>query len=462
VNFWPGSLPRAEEVRLDWQVMVFALGVSLLTGLLFGLAPALRAPVRDLDQTIRTGARTLAGSSRRLHGGFVISEIALALMLLVSAGMLGRTLLRLSALDPGVNIHNVLVTRMALAPATLANTPRIRPAWDDALERARHIPGVEAAAAVDTIPMREGYNSLGYWTTPAEPPPDRQPLALATCVTPGYLKVMGIPLREGRFFTEQDRQGAEPVVVIDDSLARHAFGGESAAGKRIWIQSMGPVQVIGVVGHVRHWGLAKDDQSQLRDQFYYPFAQLPDALLRRWSELMSIAVRTNVAPLSVVEAMRREVRGAGADQALYEVRTMEQLAAGSLAQQRFLLLLFAVFAGLALLLACTGIYGVLAYLTGQRVPEIGIRMALGAGAPDVIRMVIGQSLRMIVPGVALGIGAGIAAGRTLERLVPGVQRTELVTFAATASVLAAAALLASLIPARRASQIDAVNALRQE
>jgi predicted permease len=467
VEFWPGSLPRAEEIQLDWHTLLFALAVSLLSGLLFGLAPALRAPSRELDQTLRAGARTVMGSSRRLHSGFVISEIALAVVLLVSAGILGRTLLRLSSLNPGVNVRNVLVTRMALSPGALADPAQTRAVWNDALDRARRVPGAQSVALVDTVPMREGNNQLGYWTTPAEPEPSQMPLALATSVTPDYLKVMGIPLLQGRFFDDQDRTGSEPVVVIDEVLAQHAFGGQEPVGKRIWIKArpwttVGPAKVVGVVGHVRHWGLAGDDQAQVRAQFYYPFAQLPDSLLRSFSSLFSVAVRTSIAPLNVVEPLRREVRGASGDQAIYEIRTMEQLASGTFARQRFLALLFGIFAGLALLLACVGIYGVLAYLTSQRVPEIGVRMALGANARDCMWLVLRQSLGMILVGVVLGAAAASAAGRLLGSLVPGVQSAELLTFAVMVSVLVGAALMASFVPAYRASRVDPISALRQE
>ena len=464
VTFWPGSLPRAEEVALDWHVLLFALAASLLSGLIFGLAPALRAPARELEQTLRAGSRAIAGNSRRLHSGLVISEIALAVVLLVCAGMLGRTLLYLSSLDPGVNIRNVLVTRMALSPGTLSNPAKIRAAWQDVLDRARRTPGVESIAMVDTVPMREGNNQLGYWTTPSVPPDNQQPHALATSVTPDYLKVMGIRLLQGRFFNDQDRLGNEPVVVIDDVLAQRAFGGEEPVGKRLWVPDMdsGPFRVVGVVGHVRYWGLAGDDQAKVRAQFYYPFAQVPDRFLRRWSELMSIAVRTSIEPLSVVEPLRREVRGATNDQVLYEVRTMEQLASDSLARQRFLLLLFAIFAGLALLLACVGIYGVLAYLTSRRVPEIGVRMALGAGADDVMWLVLRQSLGMIFAGVGVGITAAWGAGRVMERLVEGMGPTGPSAFAIMIPVLVVAALFASFVPARRASRVDPMTALRQE
>jgi predicted permease len=464
LTFWPGSLPRVQEVQIDWHVLLFALAASLASGLLFGLAPALRAPAQKLEQALRAGARTVAGSSRRLHSVFVISEIALAVVLLVAAGILGRTLLRLSSLQPGLDIRNVLVTRMALSPGTLGNPEQIRAAWKDVLERGRGVPGVQSVAMVDTVPMREGNNQLGYWTTADVPPENKQPITLATSVSPDYLNVMAIPLLKGRFFNDYDRIGSELVVVIDDVLARHAFGGQEAVGQRLWVPDMDskPVRVVGMVGHVRHWGLAGDDQAQVRDQLYYPFAQVPGPLLRRWSELMSIAVRTSIDPLSVVAPLRRAVRGVTGDQVIYEVRTMEQLAGSSLARQRFLLMLFGIFAGLALLLACIGIYGVLAYVTSQRVPEIGLRMALGASARDVMRLVLGQSLRMIFVGVGVGLATAFAAARVLEKLVAGVRSTDPSTFAIMISVLVAAALFASFLPARRASRVDPINALRQD
>ena len=220
--------------------------------------------------------------------------------------------------------------------------------------------------------------------------------------------------------------------------------------------------MVGVVGHVRYWGPAGDDQAKVRAQLYYPFAQVPDRLLRRWSDLMSIAVRTSVAPLSVVESLKQAVRGATGDQVLYEVRTLDQLAGDSLGRQRFLLLLFSLFAGLAMLLACIGIYGVLAYLTSRRVPEIGVRMALGATRGEVVWLVLRQSLGMILAGAGLGAAAALAAGRILLRLVQGMSPAEPATLAITIPVLVLAALGASLIPARRASRLDPLIALRQE
>ena len=464
VRFWPGNLPRAQEVDLDWRVLLFAVGASLLSGLLFGLAPALRVPTRSVEPTLRAGGRSIAGSSHRWHGAFVAAELALAVVLLVSAGMLGRTVLALSSLDPGLNAHDVMAARFAISPGTLDNPEAIRAAWQDALDRARRVPGVESVAAADIIPMREGENVLSYWTTATPPPPNQEPFALASCVTPDYLKVMGIPLRKGRFFNEYDRIDSEPVVVIDDNLAHHAFGERDVVGKHIWIPSIGvrPVLVVGVVGHVRHWGQAGDDQSRVRDQMYYPFAQVPVSFLHFFSSIMSIAVRTTIPPLNVVGPLRQQLRGAAGDQALYEVHTMEQLVSASLARQRFLLLLFSIFAGLALLLACIGIYGVLAYLTGQRVPEIGLRMTLGATARDVRRLVLGQSLVMISVGIGVGILAALVAGLILNRLVEGMRPADASTFAIPISVLVIAALFASFIPARRASRVDPVTALRQQ
>lgn len=462
--FWPGDLPRAEEVHLDWRVFAFGMGLSLVSALFFGLAPALRIPFRSLETTLRAGGRAVTAGSRRLYGAFVISEIALAFLLLVSAGMLGNTLLKLSSLDPGLNAHNVLVARFAISPTALQSPAQIRAAWQGVLDRIRRVPDVEFAALADIIPMREGENSVPYRTTPAPLPPDQEPIALASSVTPDYRQVMGIPLRAGRFFNEHDSAESEPVVVIDENLARHAFGGRNAVGRHLWIPATGsvPVRIVGVVGHVRHWGLAGDDQSRVRDQMYYPFSQVPASLLRFFSSVMSIAVRTKTPPLALVEPLRIELRGAAGDQALYQPQTMEQLVRASLARQRFLLMLFAAFAGMALLLACIGIYGVLAYLTGQRVAEIGLRMAVGASAGDIMRLVLGQCLQMVLPGLAVGGLAALAAGRLFQRFVVGMQPAHAATFAIMIPLLVAAALLASFAPARRASRVDPVSALRQE
>ena len=464
VMLWPGSLPRAEEVRLDWDVLLFSLAVSLASGVLFGLAPALRAPAHKLEQNLRAGARIVTGSSRRLHGALIVAEIALAVVLLVSAGMFGRTLLSVSSLSPGLNPHNLLTARVALSPTALNNPAQVRAAWQDFLERAREVPGVRSVALADIIPMRVGENVLGYWITAVPPQPNQSPYALASSATPDYLDVMGIPLLHGRFFNDRDRLGNSPVVVIDENLARHAFGRTDVVGERIWSRAMGreSLQIVGVVGHVRHWGLADDDRSKVQDQLYYPFAQVPDSLIRFFSSVMSVAIRTDTDPLNLVETLRREERGASGDQTLYEIRTMEQLVGASLSRQRFLLLLFGVFAGLALLLACVGLYGVMSYLTSQRAPEIGVRMALGATSGEVVQLILRQSLAMVLIGVFAGALGALSAARLLVRLVAGMRPLEASTLAFMTSVLVIAALSASFLPARRASRVDPMKALRQD
>jgi predicted permease len=464
VALWPGDLPRAAEIHTDWRVLCFGVAISFLCGVLFGLAPALSVPIHRLEQALRAGGRTMTGNSRRLQSPFVMAEIALAFVLLISAGMLGRTLLNLSSLNPGFDAHNVLAARFALSPTVLDNPSQIRVAWRQVLDRARGVPGVKFAALTDIVPMREGENVLPYRITPNPLPPNEQPMALGSTVTPDYLQTMGIPLLEGRFFDEHDRAGSQPVVVVDANLARHAFGQENVVGQHIWISAMGPapLEIIGVVGHVRHRGLAGDDQSRVRDQMYYPFEQVPDRLLHFFSSVMSIAIRTESSPLSIVRPLQQNLRGTSGDQILYEVRTMEELVSASLARQRFLSVLFSIFAGMALLLASIGIYGVLAYLTGQRTSEIGVRMALGAKVRDVMRLVLWQGLQMAVAGIVLGVIAAAFAARVLQHLVEGMQPASALIFGVMVVVLASAALLASFIPARRASSLDPVSALRQE
>ncbi|MGC1385105.1 MAG: ABC transporter permease [Candidatus Acidiferrales bacterium] len=462
---WPGDLPRASDVQLDWRVLLVATGVGLLSGLMFGLAPALRAPTRDLEQKMRGGMRSMGDGSRRLHNGFVIAEIGLAVVLLVSAGMLGRTVLRLSTLDPGVRMQKVLTARMSVSPTVLQNGAATRAAYMNVLDRARAVPGVEAAALTDIVPLGPGQNMEPYWASAAEPTAGRMPLANGTTVTPDYLKVMGIPLRRGRFFTDNDDNDHPWVAVVDEVLAEHAFGSiDAAVGKQIHLPVAGstPFQIIGVVAHVRHGGLAGDDQLRVRDQLYTPFAQLPDRLMHLFSTFLSITVQTSGPPLAMVDSLRLALRGTGDDQVLYQVRTMEELVSASLATQRFLLALFGVFAGLALLLACIGIYGVMAYLTAQRVPELGVRMALGATAGNVVWLVLRQSLALIFGGVAIGTFAASVAARAMVHSVAGMHQIEAVSFAVMIPVLVFAAAAASWIPARRASRIDPVRALRQE
>jgi len=316
VHFWPAGLPRTDEIRVDWRVFAFAITCSLATGLIFGLVPALRANRNAIDQTLRSRTRTVVGSAHKPLSGFVMCQLALALVLLSSAGILGRTLARLSALNPGVDIHDVLTARVAVSPANLSNPAQGRAAWQGLIESVRQVPGVQSVALTDIVPMREGENVLDYSATAVLPPQSQSPEALASAVTPGFLNTMRLPLMRGRFLDESDRLDTRQVVVIDEHMARHAFGEQEPIGKLLWIPAMGknPVQVVGVVGHVRHWGLAEDDLSRVQDQFYYPLAQVPDNLVRLFSSVMSIIVRTNVPPLNQVQALKRQARCATGDQ----------------------------------------------------------------------------------------------------------------------------------------------------
>ncbi len=459
---WPGSLPRADEIALDWRVLAFALAASLLTGILFGLAPALRAPVQGVESSLRAGSRTVTGVSRRLHSGYVIAEIGIAIVLLIAAGTLGRTLLRLSSLDPGFDPSKVLVARVALSSDASRSPSRTRAAWREIVDRVKDVPGVQSSAIVDSIPMRGDESWIGYWTGSIPPPTDRMPMSQMAFASPEYLRVMGIRLLQGRFFNDRDRTGSERVIVIDEVLAKRIFGSHGGVGKYLMLQILGRAKVVGVVGHVRYRGFAIDDHAAASDQMYSPLAQLPDQYLGVMASGMTLTARTKVPPLDVVQAIRQQIRGSARDQVLYDIGTMEQLAAGTLARQRFLLLLFGIFAGLALLLACIGIYGVLAYLTGQRIPEFGVRIAIGATPRDVMRLVLQQSLGMILGGVCIGSLGGLAAALLLKHFVTGVRSMDPLTFVVMISVLVVAALFASFLPARRASRTEPMSALRQE
>jgi len=464
LRFWPERMPRADEVHVDWRVLLFAIITSALTALIFGLIPALRANRSAIEETLRSRSRTIAGSARRPLSGFVVSQMALALVLLSAAGMLGRTLLRLASLNPGIDIHNTLAARIAVSPSVLSNPAQARADWQELIDSLQFVPGVQSVALTDIVPMREGENVLDYRPTATPLPPSQESEALASAVTPDYLQVMRLPLIHGRFFTDNDKLGNPQVVVIDENMARHAFAGEDPVGKVLWIPALGdrPVQVIGVVGHVRHWGLAGDDQSRVHDECYYPLAQVPDHLARFFSSVLSVVVRTNVPPMNILNALQQQAHGATGDQTLYEVRTMEQLVSASLAQQRFLLLLFAIFAGLALLLACVGIYSVIAYLTGQRVPEFGVRLALGAHSSDIVRLVLRESFAIILAGAGIGLLASFGSARILQRLAPGVQPGQEVILALVLPALIVVALSACYIPARRAGKVDPVVCLRDE
>jgi putative ABC transport system permease protein len=346
---------------------------------------------------------------------------------------------------------------------TLASPPGIRLAYQQLLESAAAIPGVQSAAITSVVPLSERDSEIPFWPGAGpQPPQDRMTLAMFYIVTPDYPSVMQIPLRRGRFFTDRDNLASPPVVVIDDVLAKRIFPGQDPIGRQISLIVVGPVQIAGVVGHVKHWGLDSDDTAKIRDQIYFPFMQVPDMFMSEAVAGLTLALRTGPEPLSLVPAVRAQVAGPTQDQPIYAVRTMKQIIAGSLAQRRFTMLLLIIFAATALLLAAVGIYGVMSYAVTRRSHEIGIRAALGASRGEIVGLVVRQGMRLALMGMAGGLVAALALTRFMAGLLYGVRPADPATLAAVTLLLGGIALLACYIPARRAAAVDAVVALRCE
>ena len=457
----PTGLPRADEVELDVRVLLFTLGVSLLTGVLAGLAPALKTSQGRLSETLKEGGRGASGGRGRAQGALVALEMALALVLLIGAGLMIRSLGALWNVDPGFRPDNVLTFGLSFPPSLRpASDGTKRAALRDLSERLNSMPGVKAASfSLGALPM-QGEDDVFFWLE-GQPKPastSEMKMALVYRVEPGYLTAMGIPLKRGRFFTAQDEEGAPPVVVIDEVFARQHFPDADPLGKRINLgDDRGPLEIVGVVGHVKQWNLAANDEQSLQAQLYEPFRQLG------WPSEANVVMRVEgVAATAQFDAIRRVVQGQHAHNVMYEPQTMNEVLADSLARQRFSMILLNAFAGVALLLASVGLYGVISYLVGQRTHEIGVRMALGAQRLDVLRLVLKHGMKMALGGVALGLIAALGLTRLLASLLFGVSPTDPATFIFVALLLAAVALLACLIPARRATKVDPMVALRYE
>ncbi len=457
----PGDLPRMEEVSLDARVLLFTLGASVFAGILFGLAPALRQRF-SLDEALKQGARGSTRGLRRLQSTFVVAEVALAFVLLVGSGLMLRTILRLWSVNPGFDPHHVLVMGLGLSPKVMNSPTTIRTAWQEVLQRVQSVPGVESVAVNSLVPMRGDDSWIQYWTGPSPPPPNKIPMALTYTPSPGYFQTMRIPLLRGRLFTEQDRMNAEPVVIIDEALAQRAFPGQDPVGSQLSLQFLGPARIVGVVGHVKHFSVAEDAGAKRSEELYIPFHQIPDPFMRLTATGMELLVRTSVNPQSIVEAARQAVLGPGRDQPIHSLQTMEKLMADTMGRRRLMLLLLGIFAAVALLLASVGIYGVISYSTSRRVQEIGIRIALGADRKNVLRLVLAQALAPTVIALLLGFGGALALSRFLARMLYGVRPTDPVTYLAVCLTLSGVALLASYVPARRATKVDPMVALRYE
>ncbi len=392
----------------------------------------------------------------------MIVELALALVLLTGAGLMMRTILQLWAVNPGFNPHNLLTMEVSLSPKVTGNPVGIRNAWKQILDRVRSTPGIEAAALDSILPLNGDNQQIAYWASAESVAPKNAPNAELYTPTPGYLQTMKIPLLRGRFFTDQDRLGSQPVGVIDETLAQRAFPGEDPIGRALSIQFMGRVQVIGVVGAIKHQSLDEDAFGPRQPALYAPFLQFPDQFMPLTSAGMNLLVRTSVSPLSVVQAVKQSVLGPTRDQPVRDVATMEQIMSDSIGRRRGMLFLLAIFAGVALALASIGIYSVISYATSRRVQEVGVRMALGAQPLQVVRLFMSQGLRMVLTGIVAGIAASFALMRLLTKLLYGVSPADPITFSAVALLLCAIACAAIYVPARRAARVDPMVALRYE
>jgi len=464
----PTTLPRMEEIGLDSRVLFFTLAISLLGGILFGLAPALKMSHPDMHETLKEGGRGASGTRHRAQGVFVVVEMAMALVLLIGAGLMIRSLVRLWSVDPGFNSQNVLTFGLSLPSSmTNASPEAIRAAFRELDRNLQATAGVEATSlSWGAIPMSSD-DELLFWLDGQPRPSSLNDMnwALSYVVEPGYLQAMGIRLMRGRFFGPQDDEHSPPVVVIDDALASQYFGNSDPIGRRINLENGAKsAEIIGVVHHVKQWSLDADDKQSLQAQAYLPFMQLPDEAIALTASGVSVVVRSSATAAlgSPFESIRHNIEQANNQQVIYSPQTMNEIISSSLATQRFAMILLASFAALALLLASVGIYGVISYLVAQRTHEIGVRMALGARRSDVLRLILGRGGKLALIGAGVGLIAALALTRLMAGMIYGVKTSDPLTFVAVSVLLMFIALAACYVPARRATKVDPMVALRYE
>jgi predicted permease len=461
----PDALPRSNEIHLDLIVLLFTLGVSIFVGIVFGLVPALKTASRDLHETLKEGGRGGSGLRHRTQNTFVVIEMALALVLLVGAGLMIRSLAVLSGVSPGFNPHNALEFNIGSAQPLGGTPDQIRAVFLALHDRLASVPAVQSVSLeVGATPM-EGDSEFGFWLA-GQPKPASDTdmkMALFYSVQPDYLTAMGIPLLRGRFLTSDDDQHSPPVIVIDQEFAHLAFGNDDPLGKRVNFEILGTApEVVGVVGHVKQWGLDEGSHSPVLAQFYFPISQIPDQFMPLLARGVGAVVRTNGSPLATVGGLRHALEEFDSQAVMYGTQPLDEVISDSIASRRFAMILLGVFAALALLLSAIGIYGVISYIVGQRVHEIGIRLALGAHPADVLRLILGQGTKLALLGVAIGIAAALALTRLMTKMIFGVSAHDPLTFAGVAIILVIVALAACYIPARRAMRTDPMVALRYE
>ena len=464
------SLPRSENIGVNTPVLLFTFVVSIGVAVLFGLAPALKNSKADLQSALKEGGRGATSAHHRVQDSLVVLQMALTLTLLVGAGLLIRTIHRMSDTNPGFDMQHVITFRVGVSPSATTTATAMRTAYRQLLEHLRTLPGVQAADFTYNVPLKSGDNVAPFWIGSQTPAIVRAaPRMMVFNTGPDYLRAMSIPLLRGRFFTEDDTTKSPCVAAIDDVLASTYFKGQDPLGQTItfgWTPPWGPCRIVGVVGHVRHWGLG-NESSQTQAQAYYPLYQIPDDWVTGSQGLPNtrILVRTPLPLSAVMPAIKNVLYGIGKDQPIYDVETMQEIASESMSAQRFPMILLGAFAALALLLASVGIYGVISYSVTRRAHEIGIRVALGAERQNIFRMIIGQGLRLALAGVVIGVVAALVLTRllaTFANLLYGVRSSDPLTFIAVSALLTAIAVLACYIPARRAMRVDPMVALRHE
>jgi len=464
----PSALPRAAEVGLDARVLLFTIAVSVLTAVLSGLAPALRTSHGRFNETLKESGRGASSVRARAQGLFVAVEMALALVLLIGAGLLIRSLNSLWKVDPGFRPDNLVTLGVNFAPSMRsaeANTTRA--ALRDLSDKLASIPGVSAASLVDGATPLISENDRYFWVKGESKPISTSDMHMALFyeVEPGYLKALGLQLKNGRFFTNEDNERSARVVVVDEMLARQRFGTENPLGKRINLDDdQGFYEIIGVVGHVKQWGIDSDHTQSLQAQLYLPFRGLTDDEIS--TDGVGVVVRADERSgppgPAFFGSIRNAIRSHNSQNVISNAQTMNEVIADSLAQRRFSMIVLGSFAAAALLLATLGIYGVVSYLVGQRTHELGIRVALGAKRADILRLVLGHGMKMTIAGIGIGLLAAFGLTRLIKTMLFGVGAADPVTFIAISVLLAVVAFLACYIPARRATKVDPLVALRYE